>query len=181
MSHKIGSSAFLAVILVVLLTGSMLAQPTSASATVNASATVLAQLTITKTADVAFGNVGATTVGPVYIDPLGSAHTYVGSGATVGGLTVSGANSQSVRLSWPASITLTDAGTDVMTYTLKVNGLNANTQASSGMLGLSSGYYDATTSASGKYYLWVGGDLGTLASQAAGVYSGTASFTVEYN
>ena len=169
------------VILVVLVAATSFAQ-SNANANVNASATVLTALTITNNADVAFGNIGATTVGAVNIDPKTPASsTYVGSTATVGALTIAGANSQSVRLTWPATLSLSDGASHTMTYTLQVNGLSANTQGSSSALTLGSGYSDVTTSASGKYYLWVGGSLGTLSSQATGTYTGTANFTVEYN
>jgi Domain of unknown function (DUF4402) len=168
------------VILLVLVAATSFAQ-LNANTNMGASATVLTALTITKNTDVAFGNIGATTAGQVYLDPKAAASTYVGTTATVGTLTIAGANSQSIRLTWPPTLSLSDGASHTMTYTLKVNGLSANTQASSGTLTLTSGYYDATTSAGGAYYLWVGGDLGTLASQVTGTYTGTANFTVEYN
>ena len=177
MSRNIFTSVLSIAMLVVLIAGSVQAQ----NANVGASATVLTALTLTKNTDVAFGNVGATTAGVVYLDPKGAASTYVGTSAAVGTLTVAGANSQSFRLTWPASLSLSDGASHNITYTLKVNGLSANTQASSNTLTLTSGYYDATTSLSGGYYLWIGGDLGTLSSQTAGTYTGSANFTVEYN
>jgi hypothetical protein len=177
MSRNIFTSAIMIVMLVILVAGNVQAQ---ANATANASATVMTALTITKNTDVAFGNVGATTAGQVYLDPKGAASTYVGTTAAVGTLTIAGANSQSIHLGWPASVTLT-SGVNTLTYTLKVNGLNANTQASSTTLSLTGGYCDVTTAATGGYYLWVGGNIGTLASQVAGAYTGSANFTVEYN
>ncbi len=179
MLRNLCSAALLAVMLVVLVAGNVQAQ-SQANANVGVSATVLTALTITKNTDVAFGNVGATTAGTVYVDPKGVANTYVGTGWAVGTLTVAGANSQSIHLGWPASIPLT-SGANTMTYTLKVNTLNANTQASSTTKTLTGGFFDDATSATGGYFLWVGGDLGTLSSQATGAYTGTANFTVEYN
>lgn len=181
MKRNTFKAAILAAMLVVLVAGNLQAQ--IANDNVSASATVLTALTITKNTDVAFGKIGATTAGTVYLDPASpsTASTYVGTTAATGSLTVAGANSQSVRLTWPASISLSDGASHTMTYTLKVNGLNASTQASSGTLTLTSGYCDVTTSASGGYYLWVGGNLGTLSSQATGTYTNTANFTVEYN
>jgi len=179
MLRKLFGLALVALMLTVLVTGSVQAQ--QANDNVGVSATVLTALTITKNTDVAFGNIGATTAGLVYLDPKAAASTYVGTAAAVGTLTVAGANTQSVRLTWPATVSLSDGASHTMTYTLKVNGLNANTQASSTTLVLTSGYKDITTSGSGGYYLWVGGDLGTLSSQTAGSYTGTANFTAEYN
>jgi hypothetical protein len=180
MSRNIFTSALVIAMLVILVAGNVQAQ-TKANATVNASADVMTALTITKNTDVAFGNVSATTAGPVYLDPKGlSASNYVGSNAAVGTFTIAGAISQSIHLGWPASVTLT-SGVNNLTYTLKVNGLNAATQASSTTLSLTGGYVDVTTSATGGYYLWVGGNIGQLSSQVAGSYTGTANFTVEYN
>lgn len=173
-------AAMLAATLVILIAGNLQAQ--TANANVDASATVLTALTITKNTDVAFGNIGATTAGQVYLDPKGLAtSTYIGTTAAVGTLTVAGANTQSIRLTWPVSLSLSDGASHTMTYTLKVNGNAASSQSGSSTLTLGSGYSDVTTSGTGAYYLWVGGDLGTPSGQATGTYTGTANFTVEYN
>lgn len=179
MSRNIFTSALLVTMLVVMIAVNVQAQ-TQANANVSASASVLTALTITKNTDVAFGNIGATTAGAVTLDPKGVANNYVGSTWAVGTLTIGGANTQSIRLIWPASVSLT-SGANTLTYTLAVNGLNANTQASSSLLTLTSGSCSVTTSGTGAYYLWVGGNLGTLSSQATGNYTGTANFLVEYN
>lgn len=180
MLRNLISPVLLAAMLLILMAGNSFAQ-SQANANVNASATILAALTITKNSDVTFGNVGATTAGQVYLDPKGlAASNYVGTGAAVGTFTIAGATTQSIHLGWPASVTLT-SGANTLTYTLKVNGLNASTQASSATLSLTGGYCDVTTSGTGGYYLWVGGNIGTLTTQAVGGYTGTANFTVEYN
>ena len=142
---------------------------------------MLTALSITKNTDVAFGNVSATTTGPVYVDPKGLAlSTFVGASAAVGTITIAAANTQSIHLGWPATVSLT-SGANTLTYTLKVNGFTANTQASSTTLALTGGYCDVTTSGTGGYYLWIGGNIGTLTTQATGAYTGAATFTVEYN
>jgi len=180
MLHRLINSALLVALLLILIEGNSFAQ-TQANATVNASATILAALTITKNTDVVFGNVGATTPGPVYLDPKGlAASNYIGTSAAVGTFTIAAASTQSIHLGWPATVQLT-AGANHLTYTLKVNGFTASTQASSTTLSLTGGYCDVTTSATGGYFLWVGGDIGTLTTQATGAYTGTANFTVEYN
>ena len=68
-----------------------------------------------------------------------------------------------------------------MTYTLEVNGYDTNTPSfgSTARLRWQHATTDATTG--DAYYLWVGGNLGTLPSQATNTYNGTANFTVEYN
>jgi len=180
MLRNIFSLGLVTLILMVLVAGNVLAQ-TNANANVPVSATVLTALTITKNTNVLFGNIGASTAGTVFLDPTGAASNYVGTTATVGKLTIAGAVSQSIRFTWPATLSLSDGATHTITYTLQVNGNTANTQGASSALTLGGGYCDVTTSGSGAYYLWVGGDLGTLSSQAAGTYTGTANFTVEYN
>ena len=149
------------------------------SATVAASATVTTQLTITKNVDMNFGNISGTTDGPVKIDPKGSAHGYVGATVAVGKLTISAANSTSIKVIWPATIDLSN-GTpaDDMTLTLDVNGYTTDVPASSTDLTTPA---DVTTSGSGAYFIYVGGSLGALSSQTAGTYTGSALFEVEYN
>ena len=180
MLRNICSTALLAVMLVVLVAGSAIAQ-TQANANIGASATVLTAVTIAKNTDVIFGNIGASTAGVVYLNPKGFATSnYVGTTAAAGTFTISGALAQSIRIIWPASISLSDGATHTMTYTLEVNGYTASTQSSSTLL--TSGGNTATTDAtSGNYYLWVGGNLGQLSGQTTGTYTGTANFTVEYN
>jgi hypothetical protein len=185
MLRNICTAALLAVMLVVLVAGNVQAQVLSTDIT--ATATVLSALTLTKGVNVDFGNVSATTPGIVYLNPNGTS-AYVGTTAAVGTFTIAGASSQSIRLSWPANVTLTD-GTNNLNYVLEVNGYTANTQASSILLTLVGGYKSVSTSASGGYYLWVGGQLGgsgtspaALLNQVAAIYTlTTIPFTVEYN
>jgi len=171
--------------LVVLVSGNSLAQ-TQANANLPASATVLTALTIHKNTDVKFGNVGATTLGIVYLDPTGAASNYIGTGAQVGVITIAGATGQDIRITWPSYIDLSH-GLNHLNYVLQVNGYTANTPTSS--TPLTSGGSTATTDAtSGNYFLFIGGQLGgstttaaALSSQATDTYSGSAPFTVEYN
>ncbi len=187
MKRNTFKAAILTATLVVLIAGNLQAQ-TQATDNVTATANVLTALSISKITDVTFGNVSATTAGIVYLNPKGLATSnYVGTTAAVGTLTISGANTQSINIGWPTNVTLTD-GTNDLNYVLEVNGYTANTQASSSVITLTSGYYTTSTSASGKYYLWVGGQLGgsgtspaALSSQTPTTYTLTFPFTVEYN
>ena len=126
MSRNIFTSALLVTMLVVMVAVNVQAQ----NVNVGATATVTTALSITKGTDVAFGNIGATTAGPVVLDPKGVANNYVGATAAVGTLTIGGAFTQSILLTWPVTVSLT-SGANTLTYTLAVNGFNANTQASS--------------------------------------------------
>jgi len=177
MSRNIFSSLMLVVMMLVLVTGNIQAQ-TQVNANINATATIMAAITITKNTDVAFGNLGATTAGAVVLSPLGiGSSNYVGSTAAAGTITITAANTTHVVISWPATVTMTSGG-NTMTLTLAVNGNTVNTQSSS--TAQSSGSGSTITSGTGQYYLWVGGSLGTLASQVTGSYTGPANFTVEY-
>ena len=191
MSSKLCNSAVLATIMAVVIAGNIQAQ-SQANINVNASASVLTALTIAGNGaqglNVNFGDVGATTNGVVFLDPKGlSTSNYIGTSANVGSLVITGANSQSISIGWPTNITLS-SGSNTLNYVLEVGGKNANTQGSSSTMTLSGGYVSVTTSSTGSYYLWIGGSLGgtgtspaALSSQAAGTYTGTANFTVEYN
>lgn len=163
------------------------AQPTNTSTTVNASATVLTALSFGTITPVLFGNISATTTGVVYLDPKNAASNYVGVSAANGVVPITGAISTSIRLTWPVNIDLV-SGSNHLNYVLAVNGYESNDKVSSGLLTLTGAYKDVTTAADGKYFLFIGGSLGgtgtspvALSTQAAGTYSGDATFTVEYN
>jgi len=173
MSRNIFTFALLVAILVVLVAGNMQAQ-SLVSANVGSTATVMAALSIGKT-DMAFGNVPVSTA--VVLNPTDvTKSSYVGSQAAVGTVTITGANSTDVIVTWPPTIPLKQTGKTDLTLTLAVNGdaSNAN-QASAG--GLSSGA-TAHTSAGGNYSLWVGGNMTT--GTDLGLFSGSATFAVEY-
>lgn len=171
---------------------------------ITASAEILAPLTLSKDADINFGNVSATTPGPVFLDPTGQANAYVGTTAAVGRFTITGAigvdnsgtTSPTVKVSWPASIEL-ESGSDKMLYHVAVNGLGDATQSSAvrlgtlGTVGTADVVLTNEEGLGGTYYLYVGGNLGkstdtagtptALANQATGTYTATLNFTVEYN
>jgi hypothetical protein len=141
------------------------------SVAVGSTATVMTALTIAKT-DMAFGNVPASKA--VVLDPKNASNAYVGSTATVGTVTITGAVSTPVIATWPATITLTNAS-KTLTLTLAVNGNAAGTQSAS--TALTSGTA-VTTSASGNYSMWVGGNMTT--GTDLGLFTGSATFAVEY-
>lgn len=167
---------------------------TNESAELIASATVQGALSITKDADVSFGNISATTDGIVRLVPNGSSSSYVGSNATTGKLTINGAGNASVLISYPAGIVLEtdDEPSSTLDYSLHVFGFNEDIQSSSlqlsneGEAGENVGrVLDGT---SGNYFIYVGGALGgtigapaALSNQAAGEYTGTVIFEVKYN
>ncbi len=157
------------------------------SKAVKASATVQETVTLTPT-EVQFGNVQKGTITDVYLDPKGTSHTNIGTVHQVGKLEISGSNNSQLSITWPSSdIQLKNASNDVLHYKVVVNGYNADTPASSSVITTGTG--NATLSASGKYFLFIGGYLGTNSGdqkigsgQATGTYeSSDLTFTVEYN
>lgn len=165
---------------------------TNESAVMTAGVTVQGALTITRDADVNFGNISATTGGIVRLVPDGSSSAYVGSNATTGKFTISGGAGTSILISYPAGVTLLANESDQIAYSVHVFGNTNDSQASSTQLsdeGIAGenipNNLDVTT---GNYYLYVGGALGgtiggpaPLTDQAAGEYTGTVTFEVKYN
>ena len=149
-------------------------------------ATVMDQLTITRNEVVNFGNISANTAGDVYLSPTGTGSTFIGTSATVGKFTLVGSTGASVKVTWPASITLSTGGggaNETIDYDLLVHGKDTDDASTSASLGVQG---TATTSnvtlTAGNYYLYVGGGFTTLPSaQVRGAYTGTANFTVIYN
>lgn len=145
----------------------------SASTPANATATVLTPISITKTADLRFGSFSTSAAGQtVVISPaggrtltgaLGSTGTAFGAASfTVSG---TGTNTYAITLSGDVNITTGAGGpAEIMT-------VSAFTSNPSGTGALSAGSQTLT----------VGGTLTTVASQAAGAYTGTFTTTVEYN
>lgn len=142
----------------------------AASATGNATATVIAPIAITNTADLAFGKFAASTGGTVVMDPAG-ARTATGavvlSTVTPGAAAsfdVTGDNNATYAISLPASATITSGAVNMTVDTF------TSTPSATG-----------TLSATGAQTVTVGGTLTVASAQAAGAYTGTFSVTVEYN
>lgn len=150
-----------------------------ATATASATATIVTPISISKSADMHFGNVavGASQPGTVILAPAGtrSATGGVTLPATTGSpaaasFTVSGEASYTYAITLPsASITLSDAA----------NTTNQMTASSF----TSSPSATGTLSGSGSQVLNVGATLSVAAAQAAGTYTTTQDFevTVNYN
>jgi hypothetical protein len=148
-------------------------------AQVNVSASVLGALSVESKGDADFGNISSTTSGEVFLDPQGSESAYVGATATAGKLLIKGEGSQSVRIGWTSPVALTGESDD-MDLTLAVSGSGSDIQAASDDLIADAGFVTVSL-VDGNYYVWIGGSIGTLTSKAAGLYTGTAYITVEYN
>ena len=138
----------------------------AATASADATATILQQITVTKTADLAFGTivVGATG-GNVTVSNSGGAITCAAALACSGtngaaAFNVVGTVGEAVTVTVAPTVSLT-SGSNSMTATLNPNFSGSYTLAASNNLR-------------------VGGTLAVGANQASGVYSGSFDVTVNY-
>lgn len=143
-----------------------------ASATADASATIVTPISIAKTADMNFGNVATNgTVGTVVLAPAGTRTLSGGvtlpataGTVTAASFTVSGSGAYTYAITLPSSVVIT-SGTDNMT----VNTFTS-TPTTTGAL------------TSGQQVIKIGATLNLAASQAEGAYtSSVAPFTVTVN
>ncbi len=155
-------SLSLVVALAAVGAGSAEAQGTSGS--INATAQVVAALTVNGT-DLVFGNIAPTsfkTVAP----------------ASGGTFTVTGAASQPVSVSFALPTTLGNAAVAIGTWTGLSN--TSNSTAGASALTPSAGAQTLSLSGTGSLYLWVGATVTTTAA-SVGTYSAPVTLTVVYN
>jgi hypothetical protein len=159
-------------------TGSVQVQGTgllsgSATCTIPIILTLWKPISISKTADLAFGGIQpAAAAAVVRVAPQtgtrtltsGAATLVSGQPAVAGQFTVTGRASTSISITLPTSTTITNAGGATMT-------VNNFTRYPAGT---------TTLDASGNLSLYVGADLNVAANQATGKYSGTYTITVNY-
>lgn len=184
MLRNICNVAMLLAVLVISLSGIAQAQGWGGAATnMNAAAEVYTILTITQSTALNFGDILSTS--SPSIDPTNAANDVaVGlhtghPGYACGKFTIQGTAGKAVTITWPVSAQLNSGGNH-MTWTLAVSGANADAGARGGVT-VGGTTTSPNLSGTGYYYLWVGGDLGSLSGQAAGIYNGTANFVVDYN
>jgi hypothetical protein len=182
---------FKSVLTLGLVAGLGFAANAQKTSTAPASATILADLTITLDGtqnEIAFGNVSATTPGAVVLDANGATgNANTGTTTNVARFDLAGAAS-AVTIAYDATVTLTN-GTPAedMTMTPEVVGAVTNDLQATALVvvsGTTRTLVDdpATTLAVDPvYFLWVGGTIPALATQAPGIYAGTFNINVEYN
>jgi hypothetical protein len=144
----------------------------SATASANATARIIAPITLAQVTDLNFADVVSAAAGTVVLPPVG-ARSFTG-GATAGSatgvaaasFTVGGQASATYAITLPAgTITITSGAGDIMT-------VGTFTSSPSGT---------GTLSGTGSQTLLVGGTLNVGASQPQGTYTGTFNVTVAYN
>jgi len=153
---------------IVAFTTTLFAQ---ATATANASATIVTPISITKNTDMNFGNVATNgTVGTVVLAPDGSRTSTGGVTlpATVGTVTaasfaVAGSGSYTYAITLPTSVVISN-GVNVMTVDTFTS-----SPATTGTL------------TAGAQTLTVGATLNLIASQVAGTYTSATPFSVTVN
>jgi Domain of unknown function (DUF4402) len=151
---------------------SLSAAQNSATTSANATARIIAPITLVKTADLNFGDVvpsgvaGTVTVTPAAVrTAAGGASLGNGAAVTAAAFTVGGQGSATYAITLPAAAVTLTAGANTMT----VDTFTSNPSGT----GLLSG--------GGSQTLNVGANLNVGAAQATGTYSGTFSVTVAYN
>jgi hypothetical protein len=155
-----------------------------AATTANTSARVYKPLTVTGTANLAFGSftVSGSTPGTVVVTTLNARTqtggvTLVPTGATtVGTLEIDGETGATYSLTVTPTVLTHTNNTDTMSLAT-IHALDTGTTSTSSG-GPATGTLDGTT---GKQNVLLGGILTVVAGQVPGSYSGTISATVAYN
>jgi len=147
-----------------------------ATATANASATIVSPISISKTEDLSFGNLAVDASGGTVILDASLAATRTSAGA--GGVSL------------PSITGTVSAATFVVSgqadFTFDVNVLNPNIVISNGTDNMSVENFTTsagagTLNSAGTQTVYVGADLIVNGSQAPGVYTSSAPFTVLVN
>lgn len=167
----------IAVVAAIGFTGTASAQRT-ATASATASAKIVSGISLTKTADLNFGQVvRSTAAGTVVLDPTSASRTFNG-GVTVGQnggnayaqFSAAGEPAYAYSVTLPSSITITQSVQSGTPATMTVTSL------ASTLGGSNNGVLDVN----GANSFNVGGTLNVGASQATGSYSGAFNVTVSY-
>lgn len=139
------------------------------SATISATATVLTPLTLTGTADLAFGNVYP-----------GVAKVVAPGDATSGRFSFAGAANAQVSFNFPSNPSnLTGPGSlPIGTYTGLHNTTNSPTGATAFTPGVTAVL--ANLSGTGALFLFIGATVSPTVTQAAGAYTGTITLNAVY-
>ena len=153
-----------------LALGSNVLSAQSASANIQATATVLTQLTAAAGANLLFGNVAPGV-------PKAIAATGVGAGRF--DVTAQASTPVLVSFGLPATLAGPAASTmPIATWTGYYN--TTNSQAGGAAFTPSASNQAATTSASGALFVFVGATVSPAAAQTSGAYTGTVTMTVIY-
>lgn len=158
--------------LLVLFAAPAMAAPIASPTPPSAQAALMRPLTLTKLADMDFGNLGVTTAGTAVINPVTNTMTVTGGVLPLGGTPhaarFAGATSSSavVNIKIPNNtILLTRVGG---TQTIALNAFTLDGQSKRAM------------AQAGVFEFAVGATLRPAANQMEGVYTGTFDVTIQY-
>ena len=150
------------------------AATTSASATT----TIVAPMTITKNADLAFGKFATAGAGTLTVNTAG-VRTFSGAVTMLSGITpaaakfdITGDGTSTFSISFTGTSTTLTSGANTMAF-------SSFSDANGG--GAVSGNPTTGTLVAGLASIYVGGALTVGASQPAGTYAGTIAAVVDYN
>lgn len=140
-----------------------------AQATATATATIITPIAIAKNTDMNFGNLAVNTSNGTLVLATDNSRTFTGGVTLMPGgsisaakFTVTGLSGAVYTFSLPASVTLTDPGTNTMT-------VNTFSNTSTGTL------------TGGSVIIFVGATLNVTGSQPAGIYTNTTDLTATVN
>ena len=151
--------------------------PTTGGATANVQAFVARGISVARTADLVFGRVVSPSggSGTISIAPAGTVSGTLfrmtgGAARSAAGFTVSGEGGQSISISIPASVSMSNGANTLSVATSNNLVGSPATQTLSGAV-----------NSTGTLNFNVGGTVTVPAATAAGTYSGTLTVTVSYN
>lgn len=159
---------FLAASVAALSTGLYSAAISAASVSTDASANVIAPLTITKTADLNFGDIthnnaaGTVTVDTAGVRTVGGAAEAAGGTVTASAYNVGGSGTKAYTITVPGSSTITN-GTDTITVDTYLDSKGGTSSLTGGA--------DSFT---------VGATLNFVGTESTGAYLGTFNMQVDY-
>lgn len=158
-----------ALVAIVGIAGFSASQADAAGATGNASLTVAAPLTITETTALTFGSVTVGSTGGTIVVTAGGATSYTGDVASFGGTSGTA-----------ALFTLGGEGGASYTVSAMTSALGLTGPGTAMPLGTFTNNAGGTLGGAGSDTFNVGATLTVNADQAAGSYTGTYTFTVDY-
>lgn len=149
----------------------------NSQASADVSAEVVGTVEVNKIEDVSFGQIVQNSEPDLDPNNPGSSSD-VGASAQVGEFVVDSGGENDVILNFSTTVELTGPGDDITFSSNLVGDSDESNQSSA--LQRSDGE-QVTTSPDGFFYLWLGGDLGTIpAAQEFGEYDGTFTITVTF-
>ncbi len=189
-TYKTYIRTILPLFVVLGLVGSAQAQSaTDAAETMTATASVVAGITLTNNGNVNFGQIAASTLNEVFLDPTGASSNEVGANSSTGKFTVGGSPNATIIVSYSATVPMTPAGGGTnLTWAPSVTGNTTDNASGSSAIaadGSTSGLaLNSNTSA--EYHIYVGGRLYEVDGQALtsvdpDTYTGTMTLNVAYN